>query len=629
MSSKISLSFLGLLLSVAALHAQGWTPVAPVANDFISNHSYGFALDSMGYLVAGESPSGFTNSFYQYNPTTDTWSEMENFPGPARGYTIGDDWNGKAWMGFGISTEGFLNDLWVFDPDSMTWTERASCPCEGRAHPAMVAEGDKVFMGLGSGAGGDLDDWWEYDMLTDEWSQKPDFPGTERHHPFQFGIDGSIYVGFGHNGPNIYNEWYRYDPTTEVWTEMATLPAEGRVAGTQFAHNGMGYALSGDGESHSSMETGEFWQYDPASNEWNAWPAHPGMSRWAPASFVIADEVYLINGMSMDPGSFDYMSTNWKFSLVPSLSNDLGISAYLGPTEVCGENASPMVVQLTNWGADTIFAGDAQALTVEMIMDGEVVLASDWSGSLSTYQSAEFNLGMYVFAGESTIEFSLGYEDGNEMNNVLQAEVNEVDQGTTQWLVTLQTDSWGGETGWVLIDAEGNVVDEANPGTYDNEGLYQFNLSLPGLGCYTFILTDTYGDGLNGSAWGGVDGYCTIESLGESGDPINVIFEYDGSFSFESLEHLVDVNTLVSTFEEIRDFEGKVYPNPFNEWVSLEGFQSGAYWQISDVRGRICSNGYVPSDAIWRVHTANCMAGPFLLTVVEDDAVCVFRLLKQ
>ena len=100
---------------------------------------------------------------------------------------------------------------------------------------------------------------------------------------------------------------------------METLPAEGRVAGSQFIHNGMGYALSGDGDDHNSMETGELWQYNPESDSWSAWPEHPGMSRWAPASFVLHDEAYLINGMSLDPGSFDYMSTNWKLAMQPDV----------------------------------------------------------------------------------------------------------------------------------------------------------------------------------------------------------------------------------------------------------------------------------------------------------------------
>ena len=87
-----------------------------------------------------------------------------------------------------------------------------------------------------------------------------------------------------------------YSIENEEWELLESLPGEARVAGTQFSFNGLGYVLSGDGDNHSSMETGEFWSYDPVSDSWTQLPPHPGTSRWAPASFIINGEVYLING---------------------------------------------------------------------------------------------------------------------------------------------------------------------------------------------------------------------------------------------------------------------------------------------------------------------------------------------
>ena len=81
-------------------------------------------------------------------------------------------------------------------------------------------------------------------------------------------------TGFGH-GNGIFNNWFRFDIAEETWTEVASLPAEARVAGTQFAYDGIGYVLSGDGEDHRSMETGEFWAYDPISDTWDERPPHP------------------------------------------------------------------------------------------------------------------------------------------------------------------------------------------------------------------------------------------------------------------------------------------------------------------------------------------------------------------
>ena len=300
------------------VQAQDWVQVTSLPNAFNeTHHSFAFSFDDMGYIVAGNSDSGMRDDFYQYDPVNDSWTELTPFPGAARGFAIGDTWDGKAYFGFGYDGTSLLNDLWVFDSSNMSWTELASCPCAARTHPAMIAHNGKVFVGLGGGGGslGNLKDWWEYDIASNTWSQKDDLPSLRRHHPYQFGIGDYVYTGFGH-GNGIFNDWFRYDIAGETWTQVATLPAEGRVAGTQFSYDGLGYVLSGDGDDHGSMNTGEFWAYDPVTDTWDELPSHPEGSRWAPASFIINGEVYIINGTSFS----QYVTQIYKFDLNPVLS---------------------------------------------------------------------------------------------------------------------------------------------------------------------------------------------------------------------------------------------------------------------------------------------------------------------
>ena len=299
------------------VQAQDWVQVTSLPNAFNeTHHSFAFSFDDMGYIVAGNSDSGMRDDFYQYDPVNDSWTELTPFPGAARGFAIGDTWDGKAYFGFGYDGTSLLNDLWVFDPSNMSWTELASCPCAERTHPAMIAHNGKVFVGLGGGGSlGNLKDWWEYDIASNTWSQKDDLPSLGRHHPYQFGIGDYVYTGFGH-GDGIFNDWFRYDIAVETWTQVATLPAEGRVAGTQFSYDGLGYVLSGDGDDHGSMNTGEFWAYDPVTDTWDELPSHPEGSRWAPASFIINGEVYIINGTSFS----QYVTQIYKFDLNPVLS---------------------------------------------------------------------------------------------------------------------------------------------------------------------------------------------------------------------------------------------------------------------------------------------------------------------
>ncbi len=292
---------------------KSWQQVSSLPSEFRTHHSFGFSLNGNGYLVTGD--SGIPRKdFYEYNPVSDQWTRLDDYPGPPRTYGIGDVWNGKAYLGFGGSGENsYLNDLWVFDGNTKIWSQLASCPCEPRLHPAMVAGDGKIYVGLGNNSA-NLKDWWEYDIATNTWLQKIDFPAEPRHHPYQFGIGEYVYTGFGH-GSQIYKNWFSFKPATGEWTKMADIPGQARVAGTQFSYEGRGYVLSGDGANHSSMEKGEFWRYDPINNDWEQLPPHPGRSRWAPASFVIDGEVYLINGTILANNALSYQPEVYKFNL--------------------------------------------------------------------------------------------------------------------------------------------------------------------------------------------------------------------------------------------------------------------------------------------------------------------------
>lgn len=315
-------------LSASPLSAQ-WTQVTAPPEWFRTDHSFGFAINGSGYLVTGQTPDSITPSFFRYDPLMDEWAQLPDFPGGTRGYAIGDVWEDKAYFGFGAgispgSTEGNQkNDLWSYDPATGQWTQLSSCPCTPRIHPAFVAHQGNIYVGMGSTSGiGNLNDWWQYNIASDTWTQKPDLPDHPRHHPFQFAMGDFVYAGFGHGSeePKIYKTWYRFDPSDDTWTQVADIPGQGRVAGAQFSHNGFGYVLSGEGDGHETMDSGEFWRYDPDSNQWTQLDPHPGPSRWAPASFILDNEVYVINGSSF--GNYGVGSYKYDLGEPTSSSSD-------------------------------------------------------------------------------------------------------------------------------------------------------------------------------------------------------------------------------------------------------------------------------------------------------------------
>ena len=315
------------------LNAQSWTKQSdfPVGK----HHPISFSINGLGYAVTGTAPNNLpTNDVFRYDPKKDSWSILDDFPGSARSFGIGVVNKGKAYIGLGASTTQYLRDFWRYDAETEEWTRLKDCGCAGRRHPAMITVGDYIFVGLGDNANGNLNDWWSYDIKTDNWIRTSNLPGTGRHHPFMFNAGGELYAGLGHAGQTIFKDWYKLDTSDGTWTAVKDFPGEARVAGTQFDLNGTGYVLSGDGDNHSYMPTGEMWSYNSSDDSWKQLTSHPGRSRWAPGSFVIHNAVYLFGGLDRFTRTFP--TEMYKFQLEPEpVSTDnlssININVYPNP----------------------------------------------------------------------------------------------------------------------------------------------------------------------------------------------------------------------------------------------------------------------------------------------------------
>ena len=299
---------------------QTWNQLSAFSGDG-RHHPITFGNDQYGFVIAGS----YLDDVYKYDKANDLWLQLQDTPFGGRGYSYGVTVGNKAYIGFGSSSPGvYPVDWWEYDMDNDVWNQKASFPGDGRNHPAMLSVGNKIFVGCGSNAY-NLKDWWEYNISTDSWIQKPDLPANERHHPFYFGIGDYAYVGFGHGiypgpgsnstGSYIYNDFYRYDPINASWMQMANFPSEARVAGTQFSYNGKGYILSGDGDDHGPLSSGEFWEYDPTNDSWNQLQSHPGGAIWAPGNFVIGCDVYFLLGQDWNTNAGIYPTDVYSYKL--------------------------------------------------------------------------------------------------------------------------------------------------------------------------------------------------------------------------------------------------------------------------------------------------------------------------
>ena len=117
--------------------------------------------------------------------------------------------------------------------------------------------------------------------------------------------------------------------------------------------------------------------------------------------------------------------------------------------------------------------------------------------------------------------------------------------GKTVVTVEITLDQYQEETGWAIYDGGGTVLDLVAPGTYSDipdYGIVEKQVCIDNGTSVLFSITDTYGDGLAGSIWGGVDGswivYTPCDTLSTGGGNFGPIFQ-ENIFVQECIDEVI------------------------------------------------------------------------------------------
>ncbi len=135
-----------------------------------------FSIGDKGYVglgaITGSTPAA---DFWEYDPANDTWTRKADFPGGWRdeavAFVIGN--RGYVGTGKGASVVGqgnLKNDLWEYNPFTDSWTQMADMPAAKRCNAVAFAIDGKGYVGTGGTggtgpsftAGTTYGDFWEF-----------------------------------------------------------------------------------------------------------------------------------------------------------------------------------------------------------------------------------------------------------------------------------------------------------------------------------------------------------------------------------------------------------------------------------------------------------------------------------
>ncbi|HTA83969.1 MAG TPA: T9SS type A sorting domain-containing protein [Bacteroidia bacterium] len=304
---KLLLLLIVWTTSFTALKAQGiWTSRTPFP-DSARGYGIGFSIGNYGYMGLG-TQSGDVNSisfndFWQFNPSTNSWTKKSNFPGVARicpaTFVIGN----YAYIVTGQRSDSlpphFTNECWQYNSSNDKWTQRANFPGVARGYAVGFSIGGKGYVGTGSQYNQNYrKDFWAYDTATNTWSQITDFGGTARISACGFSASGKGYLCFGDDSiTGTRNDIWEYDTATKLWTQKNNNPGPSQCATSGFVINNKIYVGAGTDNTNGKCYN-EFWQYEPLLDSWISQATLPGLGLTACSTFAIKDTGYL--GLGVD-----------------------------------------------------------------------------------------------------------------------------------------------------------------------------------------------------------------------------------------------------------------------------------------------------------------------------------------
>lgn len=307
-------------------------------------------------------------------------------------------------------------------------------------------------------------------------------------------------------------------------------------------------------------------------------------------------------------------------SCTPSLINNDGLLVAIN--KIGGSCDSPdylFEAIIQNRGIETLTSATITA---------ENLLSYDWTGSLETYAFDTVTIGTLNLPLGDTLSFVLSsVADEVTSNDSIEKFVGTI-AASTHIRVQVRTDNWPEETSWEIRDENDIVVGSSESYATMNNQAITDDVYLQNTGCFTFTLFDSGNDGLNGSEWGGSDGYCKVYGVNSNNELIRFIYNYDGSYNLgeESSEFMV--NEVVGIQEITNVGQINVYPNPTSDILNVgyslqnaEKLKFELYNSLGSLVHSIQQGVQLAGNYVKEIDTNTLSAGVYLLQISNLSGV--------
>lgn len=305
----------------------------------------------------------------------------------------------------------------------------------------------------------------------------------------------------------------------------------------------------------------------------------------------------------------------------PGIQFDAAVTSIFGiPASLCGDTAVTPHITLKNNGS--VVLGSA---LLGCTITGGASTSSQWTGALLPGQTVNVQLPpIAVSNGPQELIISSSIPNG-EVDQVLSNDSDTlhfvVNTPAEPVTLALTPDNYGIDITWELSNDQGTVLYSGGPYTSGDTNTIHREFCL-GDGCYTFSISDEFGDGI-----------CCAEGNGHyriSSPAFNTLVESNGDYGAGETQEFCMLNIGVA---ETSATSPLFHPNPTNgpAWITLPIVpRTSAAWDIRDMAGRIVLSGTWPAG-IHRamIDMSSLSSGNYLIRGSLDGTPFVDRMVKH
>ena len=335
--SRLLLTFYVIFLQQLSAFGQDYWQQRDTVNGPPKSAASSFVLGNRAYVVAGTNDFEYKRKMYSYRADQDDWDDEVSLGGEggtglgrigAISFALEHEGQNKGYVGLGqTQTIAFMNDLWEYNRSTEAWTQKANFVGAPRREAVSFVIGNKAYVGTGNSAAGLKNDFFAYDPNSNTWEQITDFSGTPRRAAVAFSMENFGFIGTGDDG-TLKNDFWMYNPQTDQWIQKANFPGGPRSGACGWSAFPVCYL--GTGQDANYIYHKDLWEYNYYLNSWIQRADLPGPGRKNAVAFYLDGWGFIATGYNN--GTF--YDDLWAYSGTTSIAEHalFELNAYPNPT---------------------------------------------------------------------------------------------------------------------------------------------------------------------------------------------------------------------------------------------------------------------------------------------------------